>query len=69
MDTHHVEIAVRPLAAWSDEQVSLAYRLISSDVHDLLAAPDAGSSSADQPVTVGLPEDVHAVAVAPGSRP
>jgi hypothetical protein len=41
MDTHHVEIAVRPLAAWSDEQVSVAYRLISGDVQDLLAAPDA----------------------------
>jgi hypothetical protein len=38
MDTHHVEIAVRPLADWPDDQVALAYRLVSGDVQDQLAA-------------------------------
>jgi hypothetical protein len=41
METHHIEIAIRPLSAWSDEQISLAYRLVSGDVQDLLAAADA----------------------------
>jgi hypothetical protein len=41
MDTHHVEIAVQPLAAWPDAQLLLTYRLVSGDVQDLLAAPDS----------------------------
>jgi hypothetical protein len=41
MDTHHIEIVVRPLSEWPDDQVSLVYGLISSEVRDLLAAPGA----------------------------
>jgi hypothetical protein len=39
MDTHHIEIAVRPLSEWPDDQVSLVYGLLSGEVRDLLAAP------------------------------
>ena len=39
MDPHPLEISVRPLDAWSDEQVLLAYRLMAGDVQDQLAAP------------------------------
>jgi hypothetical protein len=41
MDTHHIEIAVRPLSEWPDDQVSLVYGLISNEVRDLLAGPAA----------------------------
>ena len=39
MDTHHIEIAVRPLSDWPDDQVLLVYRLIAADVADQLADP------------------------------
>jgi hypothetical protein len=39
MDTHHIEIAVRPLSEWPDDQVSLVYGLLSNEVRDLLADP------------------------------
>ena len=29
MDTHHIEIAVRPLSEWPDDRVSLVYGLLS----------------------------------------
>ena len=38
MDPHPLEISVRPLDAWSDEQVLLAYRLLAGDVQDQLGA-------------------------------
>jgi hypothetical protein len=41
MDTHHIEIAVRPLSEWPDDQVSLVYGLLSNEVRDLLADPGA----------------------------
>jgi hypothetical protein len=41
MDTHHIEIAVRPLSEWPDDQVSLVYGLLSNEVRDLLADPVA----------------------------
>jgi hypothetical protein len=37
MDTHHIEIAVRPLSEWPDDQVSLVYGLLSGEVGGLLA--------------------------------
>ena len=41
MDTHHIEMTVRPLSEWPDDQVSLVYGLISGEVRDLLADPAA----------------------------
>jgi hypothetical protein len=41
MDTHHVEISVRPLSEWPDDQVARVYALLASDVRELLARPDA----------------------------
>jgi hypothetical protein len=41
MDTHHIEIALRPLSEWPDDQVSLVYGLLSNEVRDLLADPAA----------------------------
>ena len=39
MDTHHIEIAVRPLSQWPDDQVVLVYGLLTGEVRDLLADP------------------------------
>ena len=41
MDTHHIEISVRPLSEWPDDQVSLVYGLMANEVLDLLADPAA----------------------------
>lgn len=43
MDTHHIQIAVRPLSQWPDDQVVLVYGLLSGEVRDLLADPDAAA--------------------------
>jgi hypothetical protein len=40
MDTHHIEVAVRPLSEWPDEQVALVYKLMAADVRGLLADPE-----------------------------
>jgi hypothetical protein len=41
MDTHHMEIAVRPLSEWPDDQVALVYTLLAADVRGLLEDPEA----------------------------
>jgi hypothetical protein len=41
MDTHHIQVDVRPLSEWPDDQVSLVYSLIAGEVRDLLADPTA----------------------------
>jgi hypothetical protein len=41
MDTHHIQIAVRPLSEWPDDEISLVYGLLAGEVRDLLAAADA----------------------------
>ncbi len=45
MDTHHIQVDVRPLSEWPDEQVSLVYRLISGEVRELLRVPGADRRS------------------------
>ncbi len=40
MHTHHIEIAIRPLSDWPDDQVLLVYRLLAADVREILADPD-----------------------------
>jgi hypothetical protein len=43
MDVHHIEITVRPLSDWPDDQVVRVYQLVSGDVRDLLSDPHADS--------------------------
>ena len=40
MHTHHIEIAIRPLSDWPDDQVLLVYRLLAADVREILADPE-----------------------------
>ena len=41
VDTHRLEIAVRPLSQWPDERVTLVYGLLSAEVRALLESSDA----------------------------
>jgi hypothetical protein len=41
VDAHHIQIAVRPLSEWPDDEISLVYGLLAGDVRDLLADANA----------------------------